>query len=653
MERTSFPKRAIHLDFHTMPAVYDVGASFDPDAFADTLRGAGVDYVTVFAKCNLGFAYYPTQVGVVHPGLVKEDLLGPMVSACHERDIRVAAYFNTGLDHEYAVRHREWCKLNADGQVYEMGTMGHFFRKMCLNTGYARHLLSMISEVLEMYPVDGLFLDCFNLTPCYGGECVEGLRELSWDIHDEEAAREFCWQVTRRFTGEVERLVEEKRPGIMVYYNGLPYRSQPTHIELEVLPTGGWGYDYLPWSIRYARTLGKPYFTMTGRFHAGWGDFGGIRPLHALLYDCYNSIANGGTCSIGDHMHPRGKLDPAVYKLVGQVYSRTRELDPWTEGAESLAQVAIVDPSLPLRRRGGFDRAGVTGATRMLSELKQQFDVCDGEGDLSGYRMIVLPDRVPVTSALEQKLREHLARGGALISSAWAGLDESGSKFALEEYGLTYEGPEPHDPSFFTAEAGVDAGLPEMPIAIYQPGICMRAVEGATVLARLHKPCFNAQSWDWRHENMYIPPEGDTGRPALVQSGRVFHFSFPIFRAYYKDAVVAYRTLLGNCIARALSGPMVRVSGVPSFGQVTVTRQNTRRMVHILTYIPELRGQKTQIIEEPIVVRDVTLDLRRDGQKVAKVYLAPSQQALPFQLKGDYVRVNVPEVEGYQMVVFE
>lgn len=75
-----FPRRAIHLDFHTMPGIYDVGRDFDGEVFARTLADAHVDYITVFARCNLGFAYYPTRVGVMHPGL-KFDLLGGMSQA--------------------------------------------------------------------------------------------------------------------------------------------------------------------------------------------------------------------------------------------------------------------------------------------------------------------------------------------------------------------------------------------------------------------------------------------------------------------------------------------------------------------------------------------------------------------------------------------
>ena len=57
---TRLPHRSFHLDFHTMPNVPDVGAEFDGAKFARTLVNARIDFITVFAQCNLGMAYYPT-----------------------------------------------------------------------------------------------------------------------------------------------------------------------------------------------------------------------------------------------------------------------------------------------------------------------------------------------------------------------------------------------------------------------------------------------------------------------------------------------------------------------------------------------------------------------------------------------------------------
>ena len=651
-----FPQRAVHLDFHTMPRVPDVGAEFDAGAFARTLSEAHVEYVTVFAKCNLGMAYYPTKVGTVHPGMVVHDMLGPMVTECHKRDIRVAAYINTGLDHEQALRHREWCKVDSQGRVYKIEEMGNFFRTMCLNSGYRLNVMGMIEEVLSSYPLDGLFLDCINLSPCYGVECLDAMKAREMDIFDESEVARFQSEMTDEFLAEVEDRVATIRPGINVYFNGIRYTRQPTHIEMEVLPTGSWGYDYLPFVIRYARTLRRPYFTMTGRFHKSWGDLGGLRTEHSLLYDCYYSIANGGTCSIGDHMHPRGRLDPAVYDLVERTYRRVMEIEEWTAGSESEAEIVVIDPALSgvpgevkIHRSQGHS---LQGAARMLSELNCQFDLSGGGSDIGKYRVVVLAGDVTVDGELAPVLKQHLDRGGSIISSAYAGLDSGRGEFALSDYRIRFEGPEPHSYTFFRALPGVAQGMPEMLTTIYDSGIAMVPGEGAETLAELHRPYFNHLEWDGYHEQFYCPPQEDTGRPALVRCGNVFHFSFPIFRSYIRHAPVPYRTLVGNCLGLALADPMVKVENFPSFGQVTLGRQGDRRLVHLLLYMPELRG-KSQVVEEPLLARDIRVSLRSDRGEISRCYLAPSGKELPLSRDDPYISVTVPETCGYQLVVFE
>jgi len=657
---TDFPRRAIHLDFHTMPGIYDVGRDFDAAEFAETLSRTGVDYITVFAKCNLGFAYYPTKLGIIHPGL-KKDLLGPMVNECHCRKIRVTAYFNAGLDHENALRHREWCKVTKKGEVYDIAKLGtretNFFRNMCFNTGYRDYLLGMIDEVICSYPVDGIFLDCMVKDfLCYGVECLDVMKKKGWDPHRDEQVLHCSDWVTDAFMADVRRLVAKRIPksrDFKIHFNGAHYSKQPTHIELEILPTGGWGYDFLSLYIRYARTFGKPYFTMTGRFHGSWGDFGGIRPKASLEFDCYNSIANGGTCSVGDHMHPRGPLDGQVYNMIGDVYSRVRELEPWTFGAQSVAEIAVLDPRFK-RFDWSDDRSALQGVARMLVELKYQFNVCDGNGDLSQYRLLVLPDSVPMDEALKRKLSGFLGRGGTILSSGESGLNSAKTGFALKEYCLNYGGADPYNTMFFQAKDEISRDLPKMLTTIYKPGIVMTLRKGAKELARMVQPYFNRASWDWRHDNFYTPPEKDAGRPAIAQCGdKIIHLAFPVFTAYFEQAVTAYKCLVRNCLERLLKNPLIKVENMPSFGQVTLMTKGKQNLVHLLTYMPELRGKTIQIIEEPITVREVNLALRMDGRRIRKVYLAPSRANLDFIEKDGYIRVTVPEVQGYQLVVFE
>ena len=60
MERKGIPFRQIHLDFHTSPMIGEIGAEFDAEEFAETLKKAHVNSINLFTKCHHGMFYYPT-----------------------------------------------------------------------------------------------------------------------------------------------------------------------------------------------------------------------------------------------------------------------------------------------------------------------------------------------------------------------------------------------------------------------------------------------------------------------------------------------------------------------------------------------------------------------------------------------------------------
>ena len=55
--------RQVHLDFHTSPAIPEIGAKFDKKEWQETLQRAAVDSITCFSSCHHGWSYHPTQVG--------------------------------------------------------------------------------------------------------------------------------------------------------------------------------------------------------------------------------------------------------------------------------------------------------------------------------------------------------------------------------------------------------------------------------------------------------------------------------------------------------------------------------------------------------------------------------------------------------------
>jgi len=213
-------------------------------------------------------------------------------------------------------------------------------------------------------------------------------------------------------------------------------------------------------------------------------------------------------------------------------------------------------------------------------------------------------------------------------------------------------GDDPFDPAFIRFDGEFAAGQPDMPVTLYDRGTCISAAAGTEVLATIVAPYYN-HHWDGEHGFVYMPPDRDTGRPAVTLRGKIGHVSHPIFTSYYGSAPVPMRTVVENLLRRLLPCPLVRVPKAPSFSRVTVTAQEGRRMVHVLSYVPEQRGAGTCMIEEPIELRDQEVLLRLDGKVPGRVYLAPEGTDLPFTVVDGYIRTVVPTVPGYALVVFE
>jgi len=652
------PKWCLFYDVHTMPACPDVGANFDADVFTDRIKACGVDFIVFHARCNLGMSYYNTKVGIRHPSL-NYNLFGQLAEACKEKGIAISAYINVGLNHEMALLHRDWTILTPEGITYLPNRLDSFFRKMCYNTDYGEHVLEEVKEVIKGYPISGLFLDCMHKEPCVGAECIKEMKKRGIDWTNSQEIAKFTDLSQLKMAQRIADLAKELKPDLLIYCNGVEFEAQQeigTYLEFECLPTGDWGYEDLPVYARYLRTLGKPVVNMTGRFHKSWGDFGGIRTEASLEYDCLYGLANGMRTTIGDHFHPRGDINHAVFNLIERIYTRLQKLEPWLDKATALTDVAIVAPQPGFRTvdRDAYQQSmrTVKGATRILCELKVQFDVLSEFSSWQGYKLLILPDLVLLDEISANKIRAHLDCGGAILSSGWSGLDPDKKDFIFQEWGVRFEGDDPFDPAYILIGDKLAKNMPEMPLTLYDRGTAIKPLEGSEVLAEICAPYYS-RHWDGEHGFVYLPPDKNIKRAAVVIRGSVVHISHPIFTTYYNHAPVPMKQLTANLLKRLLSHPMIKVPGLPSFARVTVTNQPHRRMVHILSYVPERRGASIDMIEEPITLHNVSLEIRVDKHLPKRVYLAPTKQELPFKVEDGYIKTTIPVVLGYAMVVFE
>jgi Hypothetical glycosyl hydrolase 6/Beta-galactosidase trimerisation domain len=665
------PFRQVHVDFHTSPAIPDVAADFDPTTFARTLKEAHVNSATVFARCHHGMTYYPSRVTPAHPNLRRPDLLGEMIEALHAHDIRCPIYLPVAWDEHAAMTHQEWLAVARDGRLVGRAPLDveGRWRSLCLNTGYAELVVAQTEEILGRYPVDGLFFDITRQPSpgCVCDTCLAAMVREGIDPEDDAELTRYSLEIARGLMERLSRLVRERRPQATIFYNSRTrIESSPelgmrdelrhvTHVEIESLPSGHWGYDHFPLFARYFSGLGQEMLGMTSRFHRAWGDFGGVRTQAALDYECFGMLALGAKCSIGDQLHPRGALERAVYRRIGATYASVAEKEPWCSGASLLADIGVLFTT-SRTSLGAVGRATDedTGASRALLELHQQFELIDREADFSRYAVLVLPDTVAVDGPLADKLERYLEQGGTLLLSGRSGLRPAGDAFALDAVGLDYLGPGEYDPDYIACGPPISAGIPELPVVQYGGSQRVAPRPGTEVLAEIVAPYFQRS---WRHFSSHAqtPYDRPAGRPAVTRRGNVVYIANPVFGAYSAQAYPVQRDIVGNCLRLLLPTPLVETS-LPSGGQATVLRQTEpeRLVVHLLYYVWQRRAPGLDVVEDVVPLRDVRLAVRT-RRAPTRVYLAPQRQELPFSRRSepDVVTVTVPTIAGHQIVVLE
>jgi hypothetical protein len=632
--------RAIHFDFHTMPGIHNFGRGFDAAVFAQRLADAHVDYINFFAHCNLGFAYYPTKLGIPYPTM-RGDLFGDVLRECHKRHIGVTAYINVGLMHEQLRLHPEWCRMDKEGRIYrDPEGSPNFFRTACYNNpGYRDFLLGLIREICT-YDIDGLFCDCMHFFPCHCDQCTRDMAHEGVDMHDEKAVEDFSRRVMLRISREIKDIAGSNR---YLYLNGMPYyefRHLDTHAEIECLPSDGWwGYDYFGSHAAYARTIHDVCLYMTGRFQASWGDFGGYKGRASLENDVYDALCNAYIPSVGDHLHPAENINEQMYQDIGAIYERVKQYETYTEGARYCADIGVLTASTgPL----GHEYAGLA---RMLGELKSGFNILNQAEDFSAYRLVILPEGLVVDDALAARLKAYLDAGGRILCTGTGGLTPDKRGFALPE-ALTYVGEDASNSSYFTF-VNLPQGTADMPWSMYQEGILMTAKRDADVRARYVKPYFN-KHWDGMHYYFYTPPERQTEHAAAAVTGGVGRICFGIFTAYFEAAMREHKLLVQQLIDELLPEPLIRIEkGVPSTARVTATGRDDYLLVHVKATFPEPRG-KVAIVEEHVTLpAGAVLRLRGEHPSVV---LLPVETPIDSRIEDGYTIITLPAITGYAML---
>lgn len=669
------PYRQIHLDYHTSPLLERVGEDFDERDFIQTLKQAHVNSINLFAKCHHGLYYYPTEIGGrVHPHL-RFDLFGRQIAACREAGIRALAYTTVVWAEDTCDLHPDWMQISPDGVL---GSKPPFsspyntltnrgWRSLCMNqTEYRDYLKAELKEIYDRYRPDGYWIDIIWQFECVCPRCREDMKKLGLDPEDYMDRKRHDRMVEIDFMRDIYGFIHSLDDSLEVYFNGTPAefdlddcpalstrrkRQCLDFVDIESLPSETWGYSHFPVLANYVNKYPGEFAMMNGRFHQTWADFGTLRNVAALEYECFRALSLGAAVCVGDQLHPLGGMDHTVYSRIGTVFASIEEKEPWCRGTRKLCDIGVVAPNRVMEAEtedGPASLKSKEGVWRMLTELHLPFDFLDLEDDFSPYQVLILPDQVTLAPKEAEKIRAYLKNGGKLLFSGCSGMDPEKTGFALEELGIKYLGKNPYAPAYFK----ISGEFPRIPPMTYhfagESFLTEPLSPKAEALAPLVDPYFN-RSWEHFCSHRQTPQSGRLSGPAAIQTGpHTMYLSMKLFEDYARSSLQVLKLLFRDCLSRLYPRPLVECD-LPSTGELTLREKENSLVVHLLHYIPHRRCPSLDTIEDVIPLFQRTVRVRTE-RPPRQVRLVPQKEEISFRDEDGYVSFVVPEITGHQMV---
>jgi hypothetical protein len=659
------PWRKVHLDFHNSKYIPKIGAKFNADEWGDRLLAGNVDSIVVFAKDMHGYFYYQSKYGPVHPGL-SFDLLGEQVKACRQRKISVYAYYCTTWDHYLADSQPGWNMLKRDGSDYRPKpgeTPG--WTALCLgNKRFTDMIADHVSEFISKYELDGAWLDMAEpiAAECYCSECLIQIKAEGKDPYNKDVQRDHQNKNFLGFHRRMKELVHSIKPQCQVDFNdiGIGKVSERSefldNIDIEALPTGGWGYFYAPAQIRYQRNFGLPVYGMTGRFVSSWADFGGLKLPQQLDVELAGIVANAARCDVGDQMPPDGQLDAAVYHVLGKSFGRIKKLEPWLNQAAPVTEAVMLIPSDTLDK---VNQPYIFGLVKLMMESHLQFDLMETGQEWERYNLVFIPDELLPDSKTVERLHKYISKGGAVVVCHNGGLQSDTNKSWLERYGMTFDGQSVYKPAYFVAGNDFISDMPGYAYALYDGASQWKVQSPAISLAQLGEPLFQ-RSAEHFTSHRQSPFDHVTDYSVLAKSGTVGLIAFPLGGSYNNKGYWIYRSAFEKLLNEVLPSRLVETNA-PLSTEITITYQpdnlatgrKERYMVHVINWSSTRKTpQHPEVHEDPVALTAIRIKLNIPLPDVT-VKTVLSDTILKHKKTGNGIEVTIPRILIHEIVCFE
>ncbi len=677
----------------------------DPDQLIDEVVGFSA---TAFCINGGGIvAFYQTAIAG-HPksaGLDGRDLLAELVPRAHAKGLHVLARIDPSCaPRALAARHPDWFARDRHGAYYPVNN----FYVTCPNAGYYRERMAEVArEMLTQYDVDGIWNNqgkfaAWDTDGCFCDTCKSLFKADSG--HDLPLAENWSDPVWLAYNEWRYRRIA----AWVAHMHGAIHRAKPDAIfiaavqlmeSLETIRPGGWDIDYwlehqevptfecqrrntAPWwpgiQAKYLSSVApdQPRWMTVSYFYPWWRLY--ATPEAENRAWIAQQFANG----VNSWLHINGGyselFDRRGLAPMREVFARLKRWEPYFDGAESGAQVALVYSRHTQDNYAGDDTHGkyldaVRGYYCALLEAHVPFDVISDKfidaGRLQRYRVLVLPNMACVDDASAAAIGSFVAAGGALVATFDTGTRtrEGGARaepaFA-KVFGVTVRGRRKDLKSSYArierADDPLVAGIGDTDLIPNEGALVEVEAAADRVVPLTLIPPVIAHSGATISIPEYSAIRATTDVPIAVHGmhgkGRTVYFANPMDALFYRYGFPDLGRVLANAVRHALGDAHDFEIDAPEFVDVSLRVQPRRKLVHLINFPvgKHLNTGWRHAGRTIVPVRDIALRVKlANGERVREARVASGENTIACAQEGAWACVTVPVLDDHEIVIFE
>ena len=632
----------IHFDFHADENSTNIGEHVTPGMVERIIEQVKPDYIQCDSKGHPEFASYPTKVGTPAPGFIKDQLkIWREVTA----EYGVALYVHySGVSNTEAIReHPSWARINEEGKRDKDNTsvFGPYVDKL---------LIPQLKELRDAYEIDGVWLDgeCWATCQDYGSKVLKAFREQTGietiprkpeDPYFFEFT-EFCREGFRTYLEHYVMALHKYDPDFQICSNWAFSSMMPEPVSINVDFLSG---DYpLTNSVNTARLegrcmvhQGKAWDLMAWGFVSrGREGTYSIKSVPQMQQEAAIVLSLGGGFQIYFTQKKDGSISEWQMNPMAKAAKFCRARQPYCHKATPVPQIAMLYSGKAYYRKStrifspwNDDLVPMNGILQNLLDSQNVVDVLMEHqltGRMNDFPLIIIPEWEYLDEKFKSELLVYVESGGNLLV-----IGPKAANIFKNELGVRFFG-KPEEKENWLRHNGWMGGLKTISQKV---GL----TEGVEQFSELYE------------ENDHIGSSSPAASIAKYGMGRIAAVYVNLGERYAKARTSISRDFLNALVCKLFPKPLVEVTG-SHLVDVTASRLNGNLMINLINTAGPHGDENVYVFDEipPVGPLHVTI---RTGKRPGKVTLQPADSALDYSFSNGEVRLTLPRLDIYDLIV--